>query len=84
MTLASCAAESKALGHDVCFLQETWRNGQSELRYDDDALKGWRIIHNGLERDQKAGIAFVLSPAVTLHDVEHVVAGRLSQGRLCF
>ena len=80
--LAACAIESKSLGHDVCLLQETWRNGQSEFAYTDTVLRGWRVLHNGLQKDQKAGIAFVLSPSATLHDVSHLVPGRLSSCRL--
>ena len=68
--LANCVIQCKNLSHDITCMQEVRQRGEGEVCFDDQVLKGWRIIYNGM-KTAKAGVAVVLAPHVKLIDVNH-------------
>ena len=82
LKFVECVLNAKHLNHDVCFFQETHRTGSGEIKFDDEMLKGWRVIYSGFKRKAQAGVAIVLAPHVQLKDVVYVEAGRIIAARV--
>jgi hypothetical protein len=75
--LADCVTHCKRLGHNITCMQEVRQRGEGEISFDDDILKGWNLVYNGMKTAQ-AGVAVVLAPHVMLLDIQHFIVGRLT------
>ena len=64
----------KRLAHDITCMQEVRQRGEGEICFNDDVLRGWRLVYNGMTVAQ-AGVAVALAPHVILIDVQHIVEG---------
>ena len=56
--------------------------GEGEIEFDDEHLKGWKVIYSGFKRKAQAGVGIVLAPHVNLQDIIHVEAGRIIGARV--
>lgn len=75
--LADCVTHCKQLGHVITCMQEVRQSGEGEICFDDDILKGWHLVCNGMKKAQ-AGVAVALAPHVKLLDTQHIIEGRLT------
>ena len=74
--LAQVVATSKALQHDLTFVQETHRIGCKQLNFEQE-LEGWRFINCGLKVKHAHGVGLIISPNAVVNDIEHVLPGRI-------
>lgn len=62
-------------------MQEVQQRSEGEICFDDNVLKGWHLVYNGMKVAQ-AGVAIVLAPHIILLDVQHIKEGRLTMARV--
>ena len=74
--LAQAVTAAKSLKHDLTFVQETHRTGNERLDFV-DKLSGWCFINCGLKVKHAHGVGIIISPGVTIHDIEHIMPGRI-------
>lgn len=80
-TLAQHVITIKELGHDIACLQETRIPGQGGVVFEEEALKGWKVFHNGV-KTAKHGVGIVTAPHVDIKDVAHHLDGRIMSLRV--
>ena len=82
MKLVEITTQSKALKQQITFLQETHICGYHHFSYDDDLLRGWKIINSGFKGKSQGGVAIILCPEAQIDDIEVILEGRILLARV--
>ena len=77
MKLVQCITQSKYLGQDITFIQETHLIGHQVYDFEDPLLKGWHFVNSGFSSKSRAGVGVVLSPGSQIHDIDIILEGRI-------
>ena len=80
--LAEYIIHLKNIKQDICFFQETRICGNGELEFEDQALKGWKVLYSGFKKRIQAGVAIVLAPHIKVEDIMYVEDGRIIGARI--
>lgn len=82
--LATVIKTAEDLQLDILALQETRRPGFGLVCFEDESLKGWKLVWSGTKRKKIHGVGILLAPHVRLNDYkEHHPARILSATVSC-
>ena len=68
LKLALIVKAARDLQIDVLAMQEVRRTGAGVFIFDDDSLRGWKLVWSGHKRKHEHGVAILIAPHVKLED----------------